>query len=213
MTFTKYRADIDGLRAIAVLAVMAFHFNSQWLPGGFIGVDVFFVISGFIITRIIYAEINADKFKFSNFYIKRIKRILPLFYLVSITSLLISWLIFTPDDLVRFADSLRYASVFIANTYFEKNSGYFAPAAESLPLLHMWSLSVEEQFYFLWPLLLFALVKYLPAKHIKVLLLAFCVVLIGVSEYAARGSEAAAYFLIQNRASELMMGALLRATA
>ena len=212
MSFTTYRPDIDGLRAIAVLTVIAFHFNSQWLPGGFIGVDVFFVISGYIITRIIYAEMQQDRFYFSNFYIKRIKRILPLFYLVSIVMLLFSWLILTPDDLVGLADSIRYASVFIANVYFEKNSGYFAPAAETLPLLHMWSLSVEEQFYFVWPLLLFLSIKYLSPGYRKSYFLLSLLILVGVSEYAARGAEASAYYLIQNRGSELLIGALLSMT-
>ena len=209
MTFTTYRPDIDGLRAIAVLTVIAFHFNSQWLPGGFVGVDIFFVISGYIITRTIYAEMNQSIFSFSNFYIKRIKRILPLFYLVSIVTLLISWLILTPDDLVRLADSLRYASVFIANVYFEKNAGYFAPAADTLPLLHMWSLSVEEQFYFLWPLLLFLSIKYISPRYRKSFFLLALLILVGVSEYTARSAAASAYYLIQNRGSELLIGALL----
>lgn len=209
VAFTTYRPDIDGLRAIAVLTVMIFHFNSQWLPGGFIGVDIFFVISGYIITRIIHDEIMRGDFSFSLFYAKRVKRILPLFYLVSVTTLLISWLLLTPEDLVGLADSLRYASVFIANAYFEKNSGYFAPAADTMPLLHMWSLSVEEQFYFVWPLLLFLSMKYLSPGHRKLFFITFLLVLIGISEYSARSAEAAAYYLIQNRGSELLIGALL----
>lgn len=209
MKITTYRPDIDGLRAIAVLTVIAFHFNSQWLPGGFIGVDIFFVISGYIITRIIYTQMQQQAFSFGHFYIKRIKRILPLFYLVSIVTLLVAWLILTPDDLVRLADSVRYASVFIANIYFEKNSGYFAPAAETLPLLHMWSLSIEEQFYFVWPLLLFLSVKYLTPQYRKPFFLLSLLILVGISEHAARGAEASAYYLIQNRGSELLVGALL----
>lgn len=191
------------------MTVIAFHFNSQWLPGGFIGVDVFFVISGYIITRIIYAEMQGGKFSFLCFYIKRIKRILPLFYLVSVSTLAAAWFMLTPDDLVRLADSLRYASVFIANIYFEKNSGYFAPAADTMPLLHMWSLSVEEQFYFVWPLLLFLSVKYLPARDRNLFFILSLLVLVGVSEYAARGAEASAYYLIQYRGCELLTGALL----
>jgi peptidoglycan/LPS O-acetylase OafA/YrhL len=209
MAFTTYRPDIDGLRAIAVLTVILFHLNNQWLPGGFIGVDVFFVISGYIITRIIYAEITNKSFSFSQFYIRRIKRILPLFYLVAVSSLLVSWFILTPDDLVMLASSIRYASVFIANVYFEKNSGYFSPAAESMPLLHMWSLSVEEQFYFFWPLLLFLSVKFLSPVKRKWVFFIFMLFLVGLSEYAARNDEASAYYLIQYRGSELLVGALL----
>ncbi|WMC10337.1 acyltransferase family protein [Oceanimonas pelagia] len=209
MAFTTYRPDIDGLRAIAVLTVILFHFNNQWLPGGFIGVDVFFVISGYIITRIIYSEMTTNNFSFLQFYVKRIKRILPLFYLVSISSLLVAWLILTPDDLVRLADSIRYASVFIANVHFERNSGYFAPAAENMPLLHMWSLSVEEQFYFAWPLLLFLSIKFFSPPTRKWIFFIVMLALVGISEYAARTNEASAYYLIQYRGSELLVGALL----
>ncbi|MCG7587815.1 acyltransferase, partial [Photobacterium sp. OFAV2-7] len=125
MSLIKYRQDIDGLRAIAVLAVIIFHMNGAWLPGGFIGVDVFFVISGYIITSAIYPQIISNTFSFNIFYVKRIKRILPLFYLVSVFSLIGGYWLYTPNDFVSLADSLRYASVFIANIYFERQSGYF----------------------------------------------------------------------------------------
>lgn len=209
MTVTPYKPDVDGLRAIAVLAVIIFHFNSHWLPGGFVGVDIFFVISGYIITRMLLVEMEHKEFSFFNFYIKRIKRILPLFYLVSITTLIVGWLILTPADLVALADSIRYASVFIANIYFEKNTGYFAPAASSLPLLHLWSLSVEEQFYFIWPLLLFCSVTYLSSKKSVLLFLPILFLLVGISEYFARTDASAAYYLIYNRGGELLIGALL----
>jgi peptidoglycan/LPS O-acetylase OafA/YrhL len=129
----KYRADIDGLRTLAVLSVIIFHFNNQWIPGGFIGVDIFFVISGFIITTAIYPQILAGQFSFNQFYVKRIKRILPLFYVISIFSLVLAYLLFTPNDFVSFADSLRYASTFISNIYFERHSGYFAPTSDTMP--------------------------------------------------------------------------------
>lgn len=119
MSNLKYRADIDGLRAIAVLMVVLFHMNADWIPGGFIGVDIFFVISGYIITSAIYPQIVNKEFSFNQFYVKRIKRILPLFYLVAMTSLVFAYWLYTPNDFMGFADSLRYASTFIANVYFE----------------------------------------------------------------------------------------------
>ncbi|MEI8608951.1 acyltransferase [Enterovibrio sp. Hal110] len=127
MASIKYRPDVDGLRAVAVLLVIIFHFNKDILPSGFIGVDVFFVISGFIITSAIYPQMKSGTFTFLDFYEKRIKRILPLFYIVAISSLITAYFLFSPNDFSGFADSLRYASVFISNIYFEKNTGYFAP--------------------------------------------------------------------------------------
>ncbi|KLV07447.1 acyltransferase [Photobacterium aquae] len=209
MSHIKYRPDIDGLRAIAVIAVIIFHMNAQWLPGGFIGVDIFFVISGFIITSVIYPQINAGRFSFDIFYIKRIKRILPLFYLVATSSLALAYLIYTPNDFVGFANSLRYASVFISNIYFEKQSGYFAPAAETMPLLHTWSLSVEEQFYFIWPVLLILASKYLSRRLFAIVMGLTLVALTGLSQYMALNDPSAGYYLIQSRGFELLIGALL----
>lgn len=160
----EYRADVDGFRAFAVLMVIIFHMNANWIPGGFIGVDIFFVISGFIITSAIYPQILQKEFSFNLFYIKRIKRILPLFYLVATVSLIFAYILYTPNDFVGFADSMRYASSFIANVYFEKNNGYFAAASETLPLLHTWSLSIEEQFYFIWPVVLILASRYLKPR-------------------------------------------------
>lgn len=205
----KYRPDIDGLRAIAVLLVIIFHMNAEWIPGGFIGVDVFFVISGFIITSAIYPQMRAREFSFNQFYVKRIKRILPLFYLVALTSLALSYWLYTPNDFVSFADSLRYASSFIANIYFEKNSGYFAPASETLPLLHTWSLSIEEQFYFVWPIVLILAVKFLYGRGFTLLLGALLLSLIGYSEYLTTSNPEGGYYFIQSRAFELLVGALL----
>lgn len=209
MSNIKYRADIDGLRALAVIMVILFHMNSDWIPGGFIGVDVFFVISGYIITSAIYPQIMSKEFSFNHFYIKRIKRILPLFYLVATLSLAVAYYLYTPDDLVRVADSLRYASAFIANIYFEKHSGYFAPASETLPLLHTWSLSIEEQFYFIWPMVLIFSVGYLASRFFWLVMLILLLALITYSESQAQLGGSAGYYLIQSRAFELLTGALL----
>lgn len=209
MSLIKYRPDIDGLRAIAVILVIIFHMNGSWIPGGFIGVDVFFVISGYIITSAIYPQILAKQFSFNEFYVKRIKRILPLFYVVSLSSLVFSYFLYTPNDFSSFADSWRYASSFIANIYFERLSGYFAPTSETLPLLHTWSLSIEEQFYFVWPLALLVASKYLSKKVFAVLMVFTLFSLLGYSEFLSLTQPGAGYYLIQSRGFELLIGALL----
>lgn len=205
----NYRADIDGLRTLAVLSVIIFHFNHQWVPGGFIGVDIFFVISGFIITTAIYPQILTGQFSFNQFYVKRIKRILPLFYLISIFSLVLAYLLFTPNDFVSVADSLRYASTFISNIYFERHSGYFAPTSDTMPLLHTWSLSIEEQFYLIWPLCLIILVKLLSKKWLLITILTSLVPLTFYSQQLVLATPSSAYYLLQARGFELLFGACL----
>ncbi|OAN14314.1 hypothetical protein A3K86_12105 [Photobacterium jeanii] len=205
----KYRPDVDGLRAIAVIAVIIFHLNSSWLSGGFIGVDIFFVISGFIITTAIYSHMQCGAFSFSEFYIKRIKRILPLFYLVATCSFCIAYFLYLPEDFVRVADSVRYASAFIANVYFERNSGYFAPSSDVLPLLHIWSLSVEEQFYLIWPVCLFLLLKFVNNNKLMTILITIFIVAISYSQISTITAPNAAYFLLQSRLFEMFSGALL----
>ncbi|HGF7191160.1 TPA: acyltransferase family protein [Vibrio cholerae] len=209
MSNLKYRADIDGLRAIAVLMVVLFHMNADWIPGGFIGVDIFFVISGYIITSAIYPQIVNKEFSFNQFYVKRIKRILPLFYLVAMTSLVFAYWLYTPNDFMGFADSLRYASTFIANVYFEKNNGYFAATSETLPLLHTWSLSIEEQFYFIWPVVLILASRYLKPRFFGAFISILMLGLIAYSEYLARFGSGSGYYLIQSRSFELLIGAAL----
>ncbi|MEZ9523055.1 acyltransferase family protein [Enterovibrio norvegicus] len=209
MASIKYRPDVDGLRTVAVLLVIIFHFNKDILPSGFIGVDVFFVISGFIITSAIYPQMKSGTFTFLDFYEKRIKRILPLFYIVAISSLITAYFLFSPNDFSGFADSLRYASVFISNIYFEKNTGYFAPSSETMPLLNIWSLSVEEQFYFVWPIALLLCSRYLPTKVVPKVLILVLLSMIGYSQYLALTSPSEAYFLIQSRAFEMLIGAAL----
>lgn len=152
-----YRPEIDGLRAIAVIAVVLTHMNPDWLPGGFVGVDVFFVISGFLITGIIYRKITTNTFSIKDFYIKRLRRILPVYFLVVTITLLAGYFLLIPADLAGLLDSIRYSIIFAINIYFSREKGYFDISSEEKPLLHLWSLSVEEQFYVIWPLLLLAL--------------------------------------------------------
>lgn len=162
MPLTKphfYRPDIDGIRAIAVLSVIAFHAFPKRLTGGFIGVDIFFVISGFLITQIIINEIDAGKFKIRNFYSRRIRRIIPSLLVVLATTLILGWFLLLPQDYVQLASVTTGATIFITNFVLWSQVGYFDADAIQKPLLHLWSLSIEEQFYLLWPLILLMLFK------------------------------------------------------
>ncbi|WP_078118080.1 acyltransferase family protein [Thiosocius teredinicola] len=149
----KYRREVDGLRAIAVLPVIFFHAGFEWIGGGFVGVDVFFVISGYLITTIILDEMDADRFTFSSFYERRARRILPALFFVLLCCLPVSIVYLLPDELQAFSVSLASVIFFISNIYFRNEIDYFAPAAEGQPLLHTWSLAVEEQYYLVFPVL------------------------------------------------------------
>jgi peptidoglycan/LPS O-acetylase OafA/YrhL len=151
-----YRSDIDGLRAIAVVSVIVFHLKSSLLPGGFVGVDIFFAISGYLITKNIAEGMEAGRFSIIEFYRRRIKRIAPVMLTVIASVLCIGYLVLLPEELVALAKSAIWSVGSLANVYFwhEVDTEYFATASSQLPLLHLWSLGVEEQFYLIWPLLL-----------------------------------------------------------
>lgn len=155
----KYRREIDGLRTIAVLPVIFFHAGFAWMSGGFVGVDVFFVISGYLITTIILNELDAGRFSIAGFYERRARRILPALFLVIACCVPAAYLILLPDQLSGFAKSLGSVMVFLSNVYFRKEVNYFARASEEEPLLHTWSLAVEEQYYVIFPLLAMLLWK------------------------------------------------------
>lgn len=200
----EYRADIDGLRAIAVLAVIVFHLNATWLPSGFLGVDMFFVISGFLITQIISNEMAEQRFTFLNFYKRRAKRLLPALLVVLLTTTLAAWYVFLPDNFMTYLHSLRYVLQFAANFYFARNSDYFATDSAEQPLMHMWSLAVEEQFYFVFPVLFFWIFRK-ANKYIAFILLGLMVLSFVSGFYAYQKYDA--YFLPQVRAYELLIGA------
>jgi peptidoglycan/LPS O-acetylase OafA/YrhL len=155
----KYRREVDGLRAIAVLPVILFHAGFDWMGGGFVGVDVFFVISGYLITTIILNELDSGHFSIAGFYERRARRILPALFLVVVCFLPLAYWLLLPDQLESFSRSLMSVTVFLSNLYFRNEVNYFARASEEEPLLHTWSLAVEEQYYLVFPLLAMLLWK------------------------------------------------------
>lgn len=201
-----YRPDIDGLRAIAVLAVIAFHASATLLPGGFVGVDIFFVISGYLITGLIAKGIEDNTFSFAEFFTRRIKRIFPAYIVVAIVTLIVSSYLLIPNDYIFYTTSLAASWAFLSNVFFSMLSwGYFGARTEEFPLLHTWSLSVEEQFYFIFPVVLLGLYRFLR-KHILLVLLAFAILFVTISQLKA--GEVKSYFLLSSRAHELLIGAM-----
>ncbi len=202
----NYRKEIDGLRALAVLAVIFFHAGFETFRGGFIGVDVFFVISGYLITTIILAELEQEKFSIVNFYGRRAMRILPALFLVMLVCIPFAWVLLTPADLNGFAKSLVAVSLFVSNIFFWKDGDYFETAAELKPLLHTWSLATEEQFYALFPL--FMMLFWKLGKRWTIVTLGFIFVLsLALAQWAAYAKPAAAFFLLPTRGWELLIGA------
>jgi peptidoglycan/LPS O-acetylase OafA/YrhL len=203
----SYRADIDGLRSIAILPVLLFHAGLA-CPGGFVGVDVFFVISGYLITKIIVREMGQGKFTLLGFYERRIRRIFPALFAMFTATALAGIYFLSPNELKDLGKTLLASSVFSSNILFYGRAGYFAGDSEAIPLLHTWSLSVEEQFYVFWPLLLLVLAKH--PHHWK--LVATCGIVIGSIALSASlvvSNSNAAFYLLPSRAWELGLGALL----
>ena len=155
-----YRPDIDGLRALAILPVVGYHAFPQAFGGGFIGVDIFFVISGFLISGIIFRKLEQDSFSAVEFYSRRIRRIFPALILVLATCYVAGWFLLTAEELKQLGKHIAGGAGFISNFILQNESGYFDVAAEQKPLLHLWSLGIEEQFYIVWPLLLGLAWKY-----------------------------------------------------
>ncbi|HCQ66716.1 MAG TPA: acyltransferase [Rhodobacteraceae bacterium] len=204
-----YRSDIDGLRSVAVVPVVLNHAGLPWLSGGFIGVDVFFVISGFLITSIIAPECAAGQFSLLRFYERRARRILPALFFVVAVSFFAATVMLLPDAFVGFAGSVLATLGFVSNIWFWSTStGYFAPAADLLPLLHTWSLAVEEQFYIFYPLLLALLLRW--GRQTAILgIAALSLLSLGLAVWATPRMPAASFYLLPTRAWELGFGALL----
>ncbi|HEY3731937.1 MAG TPA: acyltransferase family protein [Steroidobacteraceae bacterium] len=201
-----YRSDVDGLRALAVLAVIVYHANAHWLPGGFAGVDIFFVISGYLISGLIAKEIDRGSFRFANFYKRRIKRILPVYAVVCVAVTAISLYLLNVNDLIYFSASLAASWGFASNVFFSLLSGgYFDARFALFPLLHTWSLGVEEQFYFAFPMLLALTMRYQRRRLLPIVLIA-TVGFVLLSQ--AHATDPSAYYLLQFRAHELLLGVI-----
>ncbi|MEG8202712.1 acyltransferase family protein [Pseudomonas sp. 5FOS] len=204
-----YRPDIDGLRALAVLAVTVFHFNKQWLPGGFVGVDIFFVISGYLITGIIYGQ--GKGFSLGDFYGRRFRRILPAAAFVTVITLLVGSLMMLPIDVKALSESAIGTTLSAANIYFWLflDTGYFAASSDTVPLLHMWSLGVEEQFYMIWPALMIIAMKAGGKRLLVATSVILAIASFTVSEIFLVRDQSFAYYMLPSRAGELLVGALL----
>lgn len=204
----KYRKEIDGLRAVAVLPVILFHAGFEAFSGGFVGVDVFFVISGYLITSIILSDMENGKFSIVTFYERRARRILPALFFVMLCSLPFAWLWLLPSHLKDFSQSLTAVAAFSSNILFWLETGYFGTASELKPLLHTWSLAIEEQYYMFFPLFLMALWK-LRRRLIFGSLLFVGVISLIAAQWGAYNKPSATFFLLPTRGWELAIGALI----
>lgn len=203
-----FRKDINGLRAFAVIAVVVFHFNSSWLPGGFAGVDVFFVISGYLMTKIIVTGLQNTTFSFLSFYTSRAKRIIPALAFASLVLMLFGWFFLSAVDYTTLSKHAMASLGFFSNLYYLSEAGYFDESSSSKWLLHTWSLSVEWQFYLIYPIMLSALYAYLSFDWVRktvvlafVLSFVFCV-------YLTINSPDAAFYILPTRAWEMILGGL-----
>ncbi|MFA5984730.1 MAG: acyltransferase family protein [Methylococcaceae bacterium] len=204
----EYRREIDGLRTVAVLPVILFHAGFETFSGGFVGVDVFFVISGYLITTIIISELEVGKFSIVKFYERRARRILPALFLVMATCIPFAWFWLLPSDMKGFTQSLIAVPTFVSNFFFWHQSGYFDAEAELKPLLHTWSLAVEEQYYLLFPLFLM-LVWPLGRKWLLVILVITALISLALSDYESTKRPMATFFLLPTRAWELSIGSFV----
>lgn len=204
----QYRRDIDGLRAIAILLVLAYHGGLPFFKSGFVGVDVFFVISGFLITSIIHDSLNNNRFSFIEFYNRRLWRLQPVFVCVLVFTTVLTLLFFLPDDLNLFIRSARKTTLFASNSYFNSNTtGYFSSDNHLLPLLHTWSLSIEWQCYFILPLVMYGLHRTLSKRQVILTVYALTVVCFVFSLHRAQTLPTQTYYLFSSRFFEFLIGA------
>lgn len=203
-----YRNELNGLRAIALIAVVIFHLGFEVMPGGFFGVDIFFVISGYLITTIIYKDKKLAHFSVIDFYLKRMRRLLPALYVILLFSTVAAYLMLSPNDGKDYYQSLVATVLFNSNTLFYiENSNYFGLAAEYKPLLHTWSLGVEEQFYLCYPFLLLALCKLKRVENILAALVGSALIGFCLMMWCYRNDPSAAFYFLPMRCWELLVGA------
>jgi peptidoglycan/LPS O-acetylase OafA/YrhL len=201
-----FKHDINGLRAYAVLAVVIFHFNKDWLPGGFIGVDVFFVISGYLMTGIIFRNIDLGRFALSNFYLARANRIIPALSIVCISTLIAGLALLAPEELKTLGKHIAYSASFLSNIAYQSEAGYFDVASHDKWLLHTWSLSVEWQFYIIYPLIILLFKKFFGDQGAKASVLITAVISLILCVYLSYSAESDAFYDLSSRAWEMMAG-------
>ena len=204
---SPYRPEIDGLRAFAVVAVILYHAGIPGFSGGFVGVDIFFVISGYLITRILMNQLHAGTFSFKSFYERRARRIFPALFLVMIVSIPFAWLWLPENEMQDFTQSVIFATLFSSNILFWQESGYFATSSELKPLLHTWSLGVEEQFYLVFPVLLLLLWNFRKESILKTLSV-LGLLSLALSQLAIKVAPVAAFYLLPSRFWELAIGSV-----
>lgn len=208
MTHPKYRPDIDGLRALAVSLVVIFHLFPNLVKGGFVGVDIFFVISGFLISTIIFSNMDSGNFTFIGFYIRRVKRIFPALLFVLFFSMVIGWFILFADEYQMLGKHVSGGSLFVANFIFLRESGYFDVNASLKPLLHLWSLGIEEQYYIVWPFLVWLIYRFI-SKGMIVFLLIGIVVSFTMNILLISKNPTLVFYSPQTRFWELLIGSIL----
>jgi peptidoglycan/LPS O-acetylase OafA/YrhL len=204
---SKYRPDIDGLRAVAVIAVILFHLHVSGFSGGYVGVDIFFVISGYLITGLIYGDMNSQQFTIKGFYIRRIRRLMPALLTTLFAVSVFTYFVLKPEEMRSFGLSLTFQSVSMQNVFFLSEGEYFL-GSDLKPLLHTWSLAVEEQFYLFWPLLLLFIRRYsFKAQILMLVVILLCSFAINIT--FMKLSPKASFFLLPSRAWELSLGGLI----
>ncbi|HVN43059.1 MAG TPA: acyltransferase, partial [Steroidobacteraceae bacterium] len=207
----EYQPEIDGLRAIAVMSVFLFHLDRRLMPGGFVGVDVFYVISGYLITSLLYRDCLNHDFSFARFYQRRIARLFPALFTAALATLGLASVVYLSQDLASAGANLAAASLSVANFKYMLQGNYFAISPDAQPYLHYWSLSVEEQFYLVFPALLLLAYRHLRAQLLP-LLLALAITSLALSLWLTKVNHVWAFYLLPTRAWELGVGGFLAVT-
>jgi len=204
----RHRPDIDGLRAIAIVPVLLFHAGVRQFSGGFVGVDVFFVISGYLISNLVLDDISKERFSILHFYERRVRRILPALFFLTLCASVAAYRFLAPEDAITFGKSVFATMTFSSNIFFSRQTGYFQAPVETSPLLHTWSLAVEEQFYIFYPLFLFLVSRYWRKRYLSALLPTFCLSFL-YSIWLVHASPSRAFYSAPARAWELLLGGIL----